>query len=204
VLGVLTRKTNPNVQYELGIAHATQPIQRQVLLAEGNYKPAFDTKDLIFMRYSPTSLSSHVDELTLRIVTAISEWKADTEQLVRHAIAKITPFEFEIVMIWAHADHFAVGTSGSGPDAYEKEVATLHGSDSRFMDGVFIRHCGAIGKLQQNGLLGLSTESKPPIVEFSYYWTDLGNLVLVTFGLIPEQERVRRYGIMPPHLRRVT
>src|SRR4051812_37224938 len=30
VLGVLTKQVNANVQYELGIAHATQPIQRQV------------------------------------------------------------------------------------------------------------------------------------------------------------------------------
>jgi hypothetical protein len=53
ILGVLTSTVNPNVHYELGIAHATQPICRQVLIAEKDYKPQFDTKDLIFMEYSP-------------------------------------------------------------------------------------------------------------------------------------------------------
>ena len=47
VLGVLT-DDNPNVFYELGIAHATQPITRQILIAENGYKPRFDTKDLIY------------------------------------------------------------------------------------------------------------------------------------------------------------
>ena len=34
VLGVLTEEINANVHYELGIAHATQPIRRQVIIAE--------------------------------------------------------------------------------------------------------------------------------------------------------------------------
>jgi len=204
VLGVLTRQVNANVQYELGIAHATQPIRRQVLLAEGNYKPAFDTKDLIFMQYSSRSPSDSVTQLANRIKTALVEWEVEQEKLVRHAIAKITPFEFEIVMIWAHRGNFAVSTSGKGPNDYERLVAQSHGKDERFMEGVFERHCSAIGRLQQNGLLGLSTHADPPRVEFSYYWTDLGNLVLAQFRLIDDAERARRYEVMPRHLRRVS
>src|SRR4030067_336127 len=67
ILGVLTKKVNPNVQYELGIAHATQPIRRQVLIAEKGYKPVFDTKDLIFMEYSPRLPGASVGELAGRI-----------------------------------------------------------------------------------------------------------------------------------------
>lgn len=44
VLGVLTEEINGNVFYELGIAHATQPLSRQVLIAEENYTARFDTK----------------------------------------------------------------------------------------------------------------------------------------------------------------
>ena len=204
VLGVLTRQVNANVQYELGIAHGTQPIRRQVLIAEGNYKPAFDTKDLIFMKYPPRSPSDSVAELADRIETALAEWEAEQEKLVRHAIAKITPFEFEIVMLWAHQGLFAVSTSGTGPDDYEQLVAQRHATDKRYMEGVFGRHCDAIGRLQQNGLLGLSTHAKPPRVEFSFYWTDLGNLVLVQFGLIDDAERARRYVDVPKNLRRVS
>lgn len=204
ILGILTKQVNANVQYELGIAHATQPIRRQVLIAEDGYRPAFDTKDLIFMQYQPRSPKNFVGELAQRIETALSEWEVEHEKLVRHAIAKITPFEFEIVMTWAGHGHFAVATSGTGPDDYEQSISQLFGTDERFMRGVFKRHCDAIAKLQHSGLLGLSTHADPPRVEFSYYWTDLGNLVLLQFGLIEDTERTRRYEEMPRHLRRVT
>ena len=204
VLGVLTEQVNANVQYELGIAHATQPIRRQVLMAEENYKPAFDTKDLIFMQYAPSSPADFVSELANRIQKALGEWEVAQEAIVRHAIAKITPFEFEIVMQWASVRNFAVATSGSGPSDYEKIVAEVHGKDNKYMERVFHRHCGAIGQLQRSGLLGLSTHADPPRIEFSYFWTDLGNLVLLKFGLIDQAERLRRYEGIPKHLRRVS
>jgi hypothetical protein len=74
VLGVLTNAVNANVQYELGIAHSSQPIQRQVLIAEREHKPAFDTKDLIFMEYSASSPGDSVAELAERIQTSIEWW----------------------------------------------------------------------------------------------------------------------------------
>jgi hypothetical protein len=204
VLGVLTEQVNPNVQYELGIAHATQPIRRQVLIAEENYKTTFDTKDLIFMRYSPGSLGNSVAELADRIQTTLREWDVEQENIVRHAIAKITPYEFEIIMQWALQRNFAVETSGNGPENYEQVVAQFHGSDKAYMQGVFQRHCDAIGRLQRSGLLGLNTEAKPPHVFFSYWWTDLGNLVLLNFKFIDQAERQKRYEDLPKHLRRLS
>lgn len=204
VLGVLTEEANPNVYYELGIAHATQPIRRQVLIAETNYRPQFDTKDLIFMRYAPGTPADSVSDLAQRVETALVEWKVDQERMVRHAIAKLSPFDFEVVMFWAGRGNFAFGTSGTGPSDYERQISAVHGGDKRFMNGVFERHCGAIGRLQQNGLLGLSTHAASGHIEFSYYWTDLGNLVLVHFQLIDDSERRRRYEGMPKHLRRVS
>jgi hypothetical protein len=204
VLGVLTKRVNANVHYELGIAHATQPIRRQILIAEGHYKPAFDTKDLIFMQYSRTSPANSVNELAERIKTAITEWDVEQEKIVSHAIAKITPFEFEVMMHWSSIDHFNVRTSGSGPDDYKKAVAVVHERDTWYMEGVFKRHCEAIGQLQHSGLLGFNTHTNPPQIEFTYYWTDLGNLIFVRFGIIDKAERVRRYGVMPRHLRRVS
>lgn len=204
VLGVLTEQVNANVQYELGVAHATQPIRRQVLIAEDNYKPAFDTKDLIFMQYAPRSPADSVKELADRIQNALMEWDVEQEAIVRHAIAKITPFEFEIVRQWAFARNFAVATSESGPCDYEKLVAQNHGHDKKYMENVFHRHCDAIGRLQRSGLLGLNTHAAPPRIEFSYYWTDLGNLVLLKFGLIDQAERLQRYEGIPRHLRRVS
>lgn len=206
VLGVLTEHVNANVQYEIGIAHATQPIRRQVLIAEETYEPAFDTKDLIFMKYSPSSPVDSITGLADRIQTALQEWDVEQEAIIRHAIAKITPFEFEFIMQWARRRNFPVTTSGSGPDDYEREVAQVHGSDIKYMQGLFQRHCDAMGRLQLSGLLGLNTFTHPDtkVIEFSYYWTDLGNLVLLRLGVIDQPERLLRYERMPSHLRRVT
>ena len=204
VLGVLTKQINANVHYELGIAHATQPIRRQVLIAEDSYKPQFDTKDLIFMRYMSDNPDDSANELAQRIETALVEWDVEQERMVRHAIAKISPFDFQVVTFWAGQGHFAICTSGSGPSDYESHVAKVYGKDKRYMKGVFERHCGAVGRLQQNGLLGLSIRPQAGGVEYSYYWTDLGNLVLMYFDLIKEVERRQRYEEMPRHLRRVT
>jgi hypothetical protein len=142
-------------------------------------------------------------ELSGRIQTALQEWEVGKEAIVRHAIAKVTPFGFEVIMQWASYMNFVVATSGSGPADYERHMSKLHGEDKRFMDGVFRRDCEAIGQLQGNGLLGFYTKANPPRVEFTYYWTDLGNLVLCEFKLIDEAERRRRYEIMPAHLRRI-
>src|SRR3989338_10077591 len=49
-LGVLT-DSNPNVFYELGIAHASEPITRQILIANKGYNTKFDLKDLIYYEY---------------------------------------------------------------------------------------------------------------------------------------------------------
>lgn len=156
------------------------------------------------MKYSPSSPVDSVADLADRIRTALREWEIEQEAIVRHAIAKITPFEFEIVMQWASWRNFAVATSGSGPVDYERHVAKVHGNDKIYMQGVFQRHCDAIGQLQRSGLLGLNTHADPPLVEFSYYWTDLGNLVLLKFRLIDQAERLKRYEDMPKHLRRVS
>ena len=59
VLGVLTGG-NSNVYYELGIAHATQQIQRQVLLLKAGEKSPFDLKDLIYFEYHPENLNADI------------------------------------------------------------------------------------------------------------------------------------------------
>ena len=156
------------------------------------------------MQYSPNMLGNSITELTNRIETVLQSWDVEQEAIVRNAIAKITPFEFEIIMQWAPYRNFAVSTSGSGPADYERIVAQAHGGDARYMQDVFRRHCDAIGRLQRSGLLGLNTHADPPNISFSYYWTDLGNLVLLKFRLIDQTERQNRFNTMPPHLRRVT
>jgi hypothetical protein len=203
VLGVLTVEINANVYYELGIAHATQPLSRQVLIAEEGYQPQFDTKDLIFMRYDPGDLAASVESLAERIEAALTSWSQDQERLVSNAIAKLSPYDFEVVMDLGIDSSFVMKTSAGGPEEYKKKMEALHPGDPAYLDGVFKRHCEAIARLQQIGLLGLDISAQGNGVWFTNLWTDLGNMVLVRFGLIQDSERKERYAQMPSHLRRV-
>lgn len=201
VLGVLTEETNANVFYELGIAHATQPLSRQVLIAEKAYAPRFDTKDLIFMRYDPANLATSIDELALRIESALDSWKYENELVIKRAIARLSPFDFEFVMAWGHAAAFPVETAGDGPEKYRKIMESQHAGDKDYMDGVFKRHCEAMARLGQIGLIGLDTHTEGKMVYFSNHWTDLGNLVLMEFAIIDHVERRRRFKEMPKAIR---
>jgi hypothetical protein len=197
VLGVLTEEINANVFYELGIAHATQPLSRQILIAENNYDPRFDTKDLIFMRYDPADPAASVDELALWIGNALNSWSYKQELVIRKAIAQLSPFDFEFMMIWGGHRNFAIGTSRGGPENYQRLMESLFKNQAAFLDGVFKRHCEAIGRLGEIGLIGLNTETKDKTVYFSNYWTDLGNLVLMEFKIIDKEERNQRFKSMP-------
>jgi hypothetical protein len=201
VLGVLTEETNANVFYELGIAHATQPLSRQVLIAEKAYSPRFDTKDLIFMGYDPANLEASLDELVLHIEAALDSWKYENELLIKRAIAQLSPYDFEFVMAWGYAPYFALTTAGGGPENYRKIMESQHGGDKEYMEGVFKRHCEAIARLQQIGLIGLDTRTEGKTVYFSNHWTDLGNLVLMEFAIINQEERCRRFKEMPKAIR---
>lgn len=203
VLGVLTVETNANVYYELGIAHATQPLSRQVLIAEEGYQPQFDTKDLIFMRYDPRYPAASVESLAERIGAALISWSQDQERLVSHAIAKLSPYDFEVVMDVGIDSRFVMKTSAGGPEEYRKKIEALHPGDPVYLNGVFKRHCEAVARLAQIGLLGLDISPQKDGVWFTNWWTDLGNMVLVRFGKIKDSERKERYDQMPNHLRRV-
>jgi hypothetical protein len=186
VIGVLDTN-NSNVFYELGIAHATQPITRQILIASKGYKPKFDTKDLILFRYDRTNLASYVEPLSLRIVESLKQYRIDQEKRVKQARMPIGPFDFEVIMFHGKERNFAVHSNK--PDwiiKYEK----IYGL------GSFERHIAGISNLCKIGLLGLNTQPKLDHtrrgVEFSYWWTGLGNDVLHLMGIIDNAEVKRR------------
>lgn len=81
VIGVLTGD-NPNVFYELGIAHATQQIERQLLLAEEGYRPKFDLKDLIFVKYDPGKFSASVSELAAALKDTLEIYDIASDRMV--------------------------------------------------------------------------------------------------------------------------
>lgn len=156
------------------------------------------------MEYSALAPGDSVEELAARICTALEGWDVNQEMIVRHTVAKLAPFDFECIMQWYFVPRFSVRTADDGPREYEQQMAQRRPDDKRFLEGVFQRHCDAIGRLQASGLLALDTIAEPPAIKFGFYWTDLGNLVLCHFKLIDDAERRRRYDKLPTHLRRLS
>jgi hypothetical protein len=191
VLGVLTDK-NPNVFYELGIAHSTQTITRQLLIADKDYKPAFDTKDLIFYKYDQDDWKSSIKDLSKWIMEVFRNFDITREFTINKARMSIGPYDFELIMKRCLVSHFAVK---SNDNQWKKQFERDEG------EGSFERFVIGIKNLCNAGLLGLNTLSKPNEqgvkVEFSYYWTGLGNDVLRMMGLISEDELVKRRQELP-------
>lgn len=182
VLGVLT-SDNPNVFYELGIAHATEPITRQVLIANRGYKPKFDLKDLIYYEYEKNNLGICVKPLAVKIEDAIKTYKIEEEKKIHQARMLIGPYEFEILGIYGKQRNFVIPTSEKGKEDHEEEFGL----------GSFEKHILGITNLCHQGLLGFNTKSSwqeggGGVIEFSYHWTSLGNDVLFFLKLITEEE----------------
>jgi len=199
VLGVLT-DNNPNVFYELGIAHATQPMQRQILIAERGYEPTFDTKDLIFYGYD-SDFTKSIEPLALRISDAIKSYEIQKEKRINQARMLLGPYEFEVIMTQGAKRNFVLHTSQKGRLDYEAELISRFREDH--LVGAFERHVPAIANLCTHGILGLHTSSRVEgdrtIVEFSYHWTDLGNNLLYLMKLIPLGELIGRREGLPAY-----
>lgn len=197
VIGVLT-SDNPNVFYELGIAHAIEPIARQILIANKEYKPKFDIKDLIYYEYE-NDLEKSIEPIAIRIVDAIKTYTIEQEKRINQARMVLGPYEFELLMIHGGARNFVLHTSSEGRANYEDVLVKKFGEH---LKGSFERHAPAISNLCNHGILGFHTSSETKdgktTVYFSYHWTELGNCLLHLMKLIPlEEVKARREG-MPP------
>lgn len=167
ILGVLSGD-NPNVFYELGIAHATQQIERQLLIAEENYKAKFDLKDLIHIKYNSKNLRTSVPELSNAISDTMKVYDIIADHMVSLAESKLSYYEFDVMKKYGTTSHF-----------YLPEDA-----DSKHYDG--------LAYLCHAGLLRLSAKPDEGKIKYSYYWTDLGNAVLHRLKVIQEESLYHR------------
>lgn len=197
VIGVLT-SDNPNVFYELGIAHATEPKTRQILIANKGYKPTFDIKDLIYYEYED-KFESSIEPLAVRIADAIKTYAIEQERMIHQTRMLLGPYEFEILMIHGGIRYFALHTSAEGRTAYEEALVKGFGGH---LKGCFERHVPAIANLCSYGILGFHTSSDATdgetIVHFAYHWTELGNCLLHFMKLVSLEEVKARREVMPP------
>ena len=194
MLGGLT-DNNPNVFYELGIAHATQPITRQILIANKDYEVKFDTKDLIYLPYQD-DLTKSIEPLAVKISDAVKWFKIEEDRTVKEAKRLIGVVELEVMMTQNCKPSFPMHTSEKGREEYEQELLTRIGSEHTHLKGCFDRHVNATQNLLRIGLLEFFSESKKEgnqvIIYYGFRWTNLGNDILFSMGLILDEERERR------------
>ena len=174
IIGVLD-ENNPNVFYELGIAHATHPLSKQVLMASSRYKSNFDTKDLIHFRYHRDNLSGDVDRFSIWLKNSLEKYEIEQERRVKKARMRLGVKEFSVINLYGSRSHFTLPKKGQLQEI-QYELALRH--------------------LCEDGLLGLNTWSINSS-EYSYYWTNFGNEVLEFLGIITKEERKKRFSELP-------
>jgi hypothetical protein len=177
VMGVLTGN-NQNVFYELGIAHATQQISRQILIANEGYEPSFDTKDLIYLKYNDKKISESVEPLADKILEAIRDYDSKKDMEVKKARGALGVSAFCAILQFGKRRNFPV---------HAAELLELELKDKApYRDGLDI--------LCQQGLLFLNTaiQEGPQPIQFSYWWTGVGNDVLNLLDIINDDELSER------------
>ena len=176
IIGVLDENKS-SVFYELGIAHSTQPLSKQVLMASSNYisKSDFDTKDLIHFRYNRDNLSGDIDNFARWIKNSLEKYKIEQENRVKKAKMRLGHEEFRIMRQFGKNRNFV--SSANDPTRN-------------------LRHELGLLYLCENSLLGLNTGDIDK-GKFSYYWTNFGNEVLEYLKIITKEEREKRFPKLP-------
>lgn len=96
IVGVQT-DYNPNVFYELGIAHATRPLIKQILISESGFKQCFDTKDIIQLQFPRFEPEKSVSDLTQKIISCINKSKEENELSLQIAEASVGALELGLI-----------------------------------------------------------------------------------------------------------
>lgn len=190
VIGVLEGWNN-NVYYELGIAHATQPIERQILLAPEhsfseqksekinnefeNFKSPFDLQHLIYTTYDMNNLKKSIPDLVQKIKNQMNCITFENDITIKKRIKQITPKEFEIMEQYGDKNL----TNGKDSSHFFLKKTDLV---------KYIAYCDLI----TSGLLRFSIDKSSGEVSYSYYWTYLGNAVLYSLDIISKKILIKR------------
>lgn len=192
VMGVLT-DNNQNVFYELGIAHATQQIEKQILIANKGYQQSFDTKDLIYLEYDENNIEKSIEPLANKIVEAIKIYQLEKEKAVIKASGSVGPFEFLALMTYGWRRNFY-------HDESDEKVRIL---SEKQKEQLLI----GMNNLCHLGLLHFHTDSHRDEenqavfhIKFSYWWTQIGNDVLKFLNIITGEELLQRKKDLPTQL----
>ncbi|MBT3756462.1 MAG: hypothetical protein HOB92_03960 [Candidatus Cloacimonetes bacterium] len=193
VIGVL-EGGNHNVYYELGIAHSTQSLERQILLAPEhsfseqkvdkinhkfeNFKSPFDLQHLIYTTYDMNNLEKSIPDLVQKIQNQMKCLNFENDATIKRIIRQITPKEYELMV--KHGDkHLSNGKDSSHFFPLEMDLVKYE----------------AFCEMVKSGLLRFSVNLIDE-KSYSYYWTYLGNAVLYSLDIISEEilkKRIKEY-----------
>ncbi len=141
---------NPNVFYELGIAHTMKDSQNVILLKQKDYKTPFDITHLTYIEYDPNNLML----LTSQLINFIEETKYISEFHLalnkREIISVIHDNKDEFV----NYIQFAAGKNLSAiTDILNREYDTIDKEQSELVLGIFSNMIGELIAAKNNELL---------------------------------------------------
>ena len=178
-LGVLCND-NANVYYELGIAHATQSLDRQILLVPDDRQKKnvkFDVQHLIYTTYVNRNEPDANVESLKRLVEVIKQTQGYSEELdrnrIKHAVRRLPMFTLEVAVriIQSIESKGKQGSHFSGSHVFQCLPQNTNNPES--IAYLIIRD------LLNLNLIRLSVNFKNANDRtYSYYWTELGINVL--------------------------
>lgn len=170
-IGVLT-DNNPNVYYELGIAHSLQQIDRQLLIVPNNkHTSKFDLQHLTYTSYDINDPLTSSNDLATKIQDKLSYYNYNREKKLEEIISRLSLYEFKLI-------------HQIGLDSHIGKLEILGDN----IEQVLVFH--AYRDLTKSGILRLSFNSIKE--QYSYYFTELGNAVLHALKIIDNEEMERR------------
>jgi len=152
IIGVLT-DYNQNVYYELGIAHSTRPLTKQILISENGHKQSFDTKDIIQLKFPRFDPGKSADKLCNSIVSTIQQSENEDELSIQIVEATLGPLELELIeKVWI-------------------ETKSTH----FILNQAYLHYYQALTNICRDKIVRLSTlVLENGKLEKSWYWTPLG------------------------------
>ncbi len=180
-IGVLTGH-NPNVYYELGIAHATQQIQRQLLLApHKRFRSKFDVQHFSYTPYDPEQPENSIENLVNDIKNQLAEFDESKVKLLENAVMTLSTYE-----------NLFLQTMGSFSSHFN--ITDLQGK----LTDIMLVHI-AFNELIKKKFLRYSYNGQKK--ESSYYWTELGNTILFQKHIIDYDTKENRNKVYRKYVR---
>ncbi len=213
VIAVLIGR-NPNVMWELGIAHTWKP-PTQVLSIEG--EP--DEKDRLpfnVQGYRHLFVKREDDQADIRALKdRITEVRKEHDALVEESVItarnSLGPNEFRFMNQWGKHRNFimpayhAIGASSELTQPSPTVSALkIFGSEKRHVGPrLLATHFdgASAGILCRMGILACNTARKNGGLEFSYWWTPLGLRLLELLGVIGDRTAMFFIRQLPPRIR---